>query len=115
MQQRELDKRIAFEERIVTRSARSGAPSEEAWVPVCNVWASVWDILPSQAERVGEGIALTRNEYDIEIAWGAPVTAQMRVKYRGRPLEIVSGPVEKGSKYRLVLRCTDWSSEGIAP
>ncbi len=115
MQQRELDKRIAFEERAVTKSAVYGTVSSETWAEVCEVWASVWDMLPSRAETIADGISQFRSGYDIEISWGAPVNSGMRVRYGDRYLKIVSGPSEKGVKQRLVLRCEEYSTTGIEP
>lgn len=115
MAERPLDKRIAFERRARSIDQKTKSVVSEGWATVCTVWASVWEMLPARAEREGEDISTARRVFDIEVRWGAPVDAQMRVRYGDLPLKIISGPTEKGRKHRLVLRCEAISTMGIEP
>lgn len=115
MAERPLDKRIRFEERSRTIDPVWKTVSGESWGEVCAVWASVWEVLPARAERMGESIDVSRRLFDIEVRYGAPINAEMRVRYGELAMKIVSGPTEKGRKHRLVLRCEVVSTEGVEP
>lgn len=115
MADRELDRRISFEARSRVIDPVWQSVAEETWVQVCEVFASVWEVLPSRAEQMGESIDVRRRVFDIEIRHGAPIDAGMRVRFGDLAMKIISGPTEKGRQWRLVLRAEVVSTEGINP
>ncbi len=112
---RPLDKRISFEVRSIVRSEAYGTVEDEDWTEAFSVFASVWEVLPGRSETVDGDMGQRRAQWDIEIRWGAAVTGDMRVNFGGRLLRIASGPTEKGRRDRLVLRCENYSAEGLEP
>jgi head-tail adaptor len=116
MAKRPLDQRISFEARTAEIDEENGAVEGEVWADVCGqVFASVWEVLPQRAERLGESISTSRRLFDIEVRWGAPINGQMRVRYGDDVMPIISGPTPKGRQDRLVLICELISTEGVKP
>jgi SPP1 family predicted phage head-tail adaptor len=107
-----FDRRIRFERKAPAGSFM-GAGSEN-WVEVATVWASVLDVLPSNAARVGETVTITRRPTRIRIRFREDITTDMRVIFRGRVLKIVAGPAELGFREGLEFMAEDYSTQGNA-
>jgi SPP1 family predicted phage head-tail adaptor len=109
-----LDRRITVERRTATKDPIYGT-SQAAWEPVATVWAQVTDVLPSKAEGVEGEIALQRRPARIRTRYRDDLTADMRIIYQGRTMEIVGGPAELGRKEGLEFVVEEISTQGDAP
>lgn len=72
-------------------------PQPGGWTPIADgeVWAEVWDTLPSRSESTADGIRLAADTVRVRIRYRADVTAAMRfVELTGmqRTLQIIAGP-----------------------
>ena len=67
---RPLDKRITFEARTTTVEETYGTVSGEDWTEVCSVFASVWELLPGRAEKLGLSFSTSSKLFDIEVRHG---------------------------------------------
>jgi len=109
-----LDRRIEFQRRQVTRDPSYGT-SQETWVPYVKVWEQVQDVLPSRAESLDESVSIQRRPARIRTRFRTDVTADMRIIYAGRILQIIAGPVELGRRDGLEMMAEELSTEGHAP
>lgn len=88
------------------------------WMPVCEEWIEVQDMLPSRAERVAEGIDLASRPCRIRMLYRDDITSAMRVRLDddgGRILRIVSGPAELGFREGMELVAEEVSTQGAVP
>lgn len=84
----------------------------KSWGEVATVFAQVLDMPPANEEALADGVDLRQRPCRIRIRWRADVTADMRVRYQGRVLEIVGGPAELGRRELLELLCQEVSTLG---
>jgi SPP1 family predicted phage head-tail adaptor len=109
-----LDRRIQFERPVTTRDPTYNT-SKTTWEPHVKVWAQVRDVLPSRAESVDENASLQQRPARIRMRFREDITADMRVIYQGRTMEIVSGPAELGRRDGLELVVQELSTRGEKP
>jgi SPP1 family predicted phage head-tail adaptor len=109
-----LDRRIQFERPVTTRDPTYNT-SKTTWEPHVKVWAQVRDVLPSRAESVDESISIQRRPARVRIRYREDITADMRVIYKGRVMEIISGPAELGRREGLEMMVEELSTHGDAP
>lgn len=109
-----FDRRITIEHRTVVKDPVYGT-NVSKWVPLIKVWAQVRDVLPSRAENIDQNVSLQRRPARVRIRYRDGITADMRIIYQGRTLEIVSGPVELGRKEALEMMVQELSTQGEAP
>nr|WP_086491265.1 phage head closure protein [Novosphingobium panipatense] len=109
-----LNRRIQFERPVTTRDPTYNT-SKTTWEPHAKVWAEVRDVLPSRAESVDESASLQQRPARIRMRYREDITPDMRVIYRGRTLEIVSGPAEIGRRDGLELIAQELSTRGEKP
>ncbi|MGH6746588.1 phage head closure protein [Novosphingobium sp.] len=109
-----LDRRIQFERPVTTREPPYNT-SKTTWEPHAKVWAQVRDVLPSRAESVDENASMQQRPARIRMRFREDITADMRVIYRGRVMEIVSGPAELGRREALELIVQELSTRGEKP
>ncbi|EQB09715.1 phage head closure protein [Novosphingobium lindaniclasticum] len=109
-----LDRRIQFEKPVTTRDPTYNT-SKTTWQPHVKVWAQVRDVLPSRAESVDENASMQQRPARIRMRYREDITADMRVVYRGRVMEIVSGPAELGRREGLELIVQELSTRGEKP
>lgn len=106
-------------ERPIADESFAGAGSGE-WEHVGDIWASVQDVLPSRAERLGEGINITsrparvRTRYrnGINASTDSGITSSMRFVMGDRIMQIVSGPAEVGFREELEFMVEEYSPAG---
>lgn len=110
-----LDRTIHIQERVAQQDAIYGTYAPGDWVHVCTLRADVQDMLPSRAERIAEGIDLSRRPCRVRTHWRAGITTAMRVIYGTRTLQIVSGPAELGRREGMEFICEEFTTEGEAP
>ena len=110
----DLDRRIQFQRPVITRDPTYNT-SKTTWEPHAKVWAQVRDVLPSRAESVDENASLQQRPSRIRMRFREDITADMRVIYRGRVMEIVSGPAELGRREGLELIVQELSTWGEKP
>lgn len=84
------------------------------WQPFADVAASVQDILPSRAERMAPGVNLATKPCIIRIRYLAGITADMRVRYGERTLQIIAGPSILGRNMGIELMAEEVSTQGEA-
>lgn len=109
-----LDTRIKILQRVETRDPDYNT-AENNWIVFAERWAQVSDMLPSRAERVQEGINLSRRPARIRLRWLAGVTAEMSVQIGLRILQIVSGPAMIGRREIIEIVAEEISSFGEEP
>lgn len=110
---RDLDRQITFQ-RKVPAEGFAGAGTDR-WEPVAeNVWAQVRDVLPSRAEKMTEGLSIANRPARIRMRYRDDITADMRIHYGARILQIVAGPVELGRRDGLEMMAEDYSTAGNA-
>lgn len=103
----DLDQRVTLQSKSVTRAGNG----EEvvSWVDVATVWAKVGQI------RGREFFAATQMQDAVDvrvnIRYRAGVTREMRLLWRGSPLDIVS-VIENGRKEWLELMCVSGVRNG---
>jgi len=111
------DTLITFQERTGTQDSGTGAWTYE-WEDVAGEpteWAEVQDILPSRAEDVADNIDMSRRPCRVRTLYRDDITAQMRITFDDRALQIVSGPVELGRRDGLEMICEEFSTQGEKP
>lgn len=107
-----LDKVITFV-RAVPSDDFDGAGSETIET-VATVRANVQDTLPSRAERMADVVNIAARPARIRCRFRDDITADMRIIYGSRTMEIVSGPAELGRREGLELMAQDYSTAGNA-
>lgn len=98
----------------------------ETWAPVATAWASVLDVLPSRAEKLGDGINMTTRPARVRMRYRTDVDGSMRFNI-GRPakdangnpiwiseriVQIVSGPAEVGFRQEVEFMVEEYSPAG---
>lgn len=114
MRGRQLDRQVTFQAKTVTTSSKFNAPKAGGWENYAeDLFANVQDVLPPKTEQLDQTINLTMRPARIRIRYRDDITSAMRVLYRGRTLEIVSGPVEVFDRGRwLEMIAQEYSSVG---
>lgn len=112
LQAGDLDRKITFE-RLAARSGR-GQAGQQTWEPVATVWAQVQDMLPSRGERVADGLSIQSRPARVRCYFRTDITADMRIVFEGRHLQIVAGPVELGRRDGLEMMAQEYSTAGGA-
>ena len=108
-----FDRRITLLQQMVVKDTVYNT-SQNRWIPVAHIWAQIQDMLPSRAERVAEGIALSRRPARLRIRWRSGITTDMRISYAGRMFQIVSGPAEIGRREVMEMMIEEISTVGEA-
>ena len=110
-----LNRRITLLSRHVMQESVFGTDTI-TWPPFAEVWADVEDILPSRAERISPGIDLASKPCLIRMRFLAGVTADMRIRYGTRILQIIGGPAvmrdDAGRVVGLELMAVEVSTQG---
>ena len=88
--------------------------NETAWPTIATVWAEVQDFLPSRSERVAEGINLARRPARIRMRYGVDLGSEMRLRVRGKLMQIVSGPAVLGDQQYLEIIAEESTTLGDA-
>lgn len=91
-------------------SAKYGS-STVTFSELATVWAEVRDMLPSRAERISEGLEITRRPCRVRMRWRDDVREDMRLRFRGRDLRIVA-LAEIGRREVLEVVAEQLSTEG---
>ncbi len=106
----DLDREITFQRKVPDDSF--GGAGKESWVPVATVWAQVRDVLPSRAERVGEGLSIANRPARIRMDYRDDITPDMRIIHGARVMQIVAGPAELGRRDAMEWMAEDYSTAG---
>ena len=114
IQAEKLDTEIVILRRTVAQEDVYGT-SDETWFDHDTVWADVQDMLPSRAERIGEGINIARRPCRIRLRWRDDITADMRIRIGSRELRIVTMPAELGRREGIELVAEELTTEGQEP
>lgn len=91
-------------------SAKYGS-STVTFSELATVWAEVRDMLPSRAERISEGLEISRRPCRVRMRWRADVRTDMRLRFRGADLRIVA-LAEIGRREVLEVVAEQLSTEG---
>lgn len=95
MRGRQLDRQVTFLHKVATRDPKFNSVKEGGWeVFAADLFANVQDTLPAKTEQLDQTINITLRPAKIRIRYRDDITSAMRVIYRGRTMEIVSGPAE---------------------
>lgn len=105
----QLDRRVSFESKQVTRDPASGAEVVQ-WVPVFTVWAQVLEAVTGNDEDQRVGVLVYSRPVRVRIVYRAGIDPTMRINYAGRLLQ-PTGVAEVGSRQYLELACREWSHE----
>lgn len=108
----DLDRRITFQRKVAAAGFMSAG--QEGWQNVATVWAQVQEQIPSRAERLAEGLVIARRPARIRIYYRDDLTADMRVLYRDRVLQLMAPPIELGHRFGLEMMAQDFSTGGGA-
>lgn len=120
-----LDTPISILARTTTKEGRYHT-RKSTWAVAANVLAEVQDSLPSRADRVADGISLTRRPARVRIHWRDDVGQENRIRIgpppadpeadNRREMRVVAGPAEYGGRRRyLELMVEEISTEGEEP
>ncbi|ABD25100.1 Phage head-tail adaptor, putative [Novosphingobium aromaticivorans DSM 12444] len=82
-----------------------------AWTEMVTVWGEVRDMLPSRAERIAEGLEISRRPCRVRIRHRGDVRTDMRLRFLGRTLRIVA-IAEVGRREVLEIAAEELSTEG---
>lgn len=104
LQPGELDRRIAIQQRSVTRDAYGG--EVVTWVTFATVWARRRDLAGRELVMAQEQQAPRTVEYAIR--YRAGVSPAMRV-VEGSRTSVINGVLEVGRREWMALQCTDYS------
>lgn len=111
-----MDREVQIRHRTRTQNVSDGSYSD-AWATLATVWAEVQDMLPSRAERIADGVDVSRRPCRVRMYWRDDVTMQMQFRVLGRStgeadrdLRIIAGPAELGFRDRM-----EFMAEQIAP
>ena len=85
---RRLDQRITFQTKRQTRNAAGGTII--TWVDFATVWAAVDAVRAN--ERYNSEQELSGNEYTVWIRWRGDLNSNMRILWKGLPLDIKGIP-----------------------
>jgi head-tail adaptor len=111
LQSGDLDRLIRFERPAAGDDGFMSA-GQRGWERVATVWAQVVDVLPSRGERAAEGVTIASRPARIRIRFRPDITADMRIIFGSRTMQIVAGPVELGRRSGLELMAQDYSTAG---
>ena len=104
-----LRDRITFQRKVADTSFTSAG--KESWEPVAtNIPAEVQDVLPSRGERLSEGMVTATRPARITIRYRADITADMRIIFGTRTLEIIGGPAVLGNRDGIELMAADYAT-----
>lgn len=107
MQAGELDERVTFQEKTVTRDTLGG--EEEVWVPRGTVWAKVNGISGYRAHVADQ--VKEPSTVEVTIRLGLPVTRLWRGLWRGQTLNIQN--IDRlPDRTGLLLTCTEGMNDG---
>ena len=107
------DTLVTIEHRVETQNTTFGSYSY-TWSTLGTEWAEVQDILPSRSESVATVVNMQRRPCRVRMLYRDDVTSAMRLKFDGRTVQIIGGPVELGRRDGLEMVCEDWSTQGEA-
>ena len=107
----DLDRRIRFERKPASSDDPMDA-GEQEWEPLATVWAQVQDMLPSRGERLSDGMILALRPSRVRIRYRADISADMRVIYGSRVMQIITPPIELGRREGLEFMAQDYSTAG---
>lgn len=113
MQAGHLDRTIRFE-RQAEAADDSFSAGQDAWVTVVTVRAQVQDVMPSRAERAGEAVKIANRPARVRIRWRSDITADMRIVYGSRIMQLLGPPAELGRRQWLEMMAEDYSTAGNA-
>lgn len=105
-----LDRTITFQ-RQVAADGFDGAGSG-LWVNVATVQAEIEDILPSRSERMADVVSIASRPARIRIRFRTDLSADMRILYGARKMEIMAGPAEIGRRAGLEVIAQDYTTHG---
>jgi len=107
-----LDRTITIQ-RPVADTSFDGSGSG-TWEDVATVRANVKDMTIARAERMAEVVNIASRPATILIRHRDGITADMRIIYGDRVMQIISGPAEIGRREALQMTAQDYSSSGNA-
>jgi SPP1 family predicted phage head-tail adaptor len=105
-----LDRRITFQRKVADESFAGAGTA--TWQPVATIWAEVRDVLPSRGERIADGLSIENRPARIRTRFRTDITADMRIIYGARVMQIIAGPVELGRRDGLEMMAEDYSTAG---
>jgi SPP1 family predicted phage head-tail adaptor len=107
-----LDRTITFQRPIADTSF--DGPGSGTWEDVATVRANVKDMTVARAERMAEVVSIASRPATVLIRYRDGITADMRILYGDRVMQIVAPPAELGRREALQIMTQDYSSSGNA-
>ena len=108
-----LDRQVTIEHKVSTPDPDYGT-EVITWTKLATVWANVQDALPSTAESVVQGLAVSKRQTRIRMRYRTDIDSSMRVIVHGpvdRLMQIVGGPAEIGQRLEgIEIMCEQFSS-----
>ena len=109
----DLDRRIVLMTRTQGKND-SGRPII-IWAEGDTIWAQVQDMLPSRGERIADGINVASRPARVRVRYRDDITADMRIRYGERVLEIVGEVAELGRREGLEFMAEEVKPQGDEP
>lgn len=101
----ELNRRITIEKK--TRAADGGGGSNSTWSTFATVWARVKPM--GGREIISADGKSHRLTHKVTVRFRTDITTDMRVKYNGAVMDILSSQDEDDARRWLVLNCEEGS------
>ena len=105
-----LKRRITFQRK--NPSTDFDGAGSESWTDVATVAAEVEDVLPSRGEKSNGVVNVERRPARIRVRFRKDITADMRIIFGTRVMQITAGPAELGWRNGLELMAEDYSTQG---
>ena len=103
----DLDQRVQLEHRI--SSPDGGGGYETSWSPIGSIWAKVEPLGASESLIAQQSESVVR--YQVWVRWRPDLSADMRLIWRGKTLDIV-GVADAGPRVETVrLDCSTGAGE----
>ena len=109
----DLDRRIVLMTRTQGKNA-SGRLTPTVWAEGDEIWAQVRD-MPARGEQIADGINVASRPARIRVRYRDDITADMRIRYGDRVLEIVGEVAELGRAEGLEFMAEEVKPKGEEP
>lgn len=108
----DLDCQITFQQRARPAKHDPESAGEAPWADLATCWAQVQEMLPSHGERLADGLVIALRPARIRLRYRPDITADMRIIYGARTLQIMAPPIELGRREGLEMMAQDFSTTG---
>ena len=103
----ELDRRVTFQARTLTKDATYGAPVE-SFADLATVWCKVLETTEPGEQTAKDGQGTSMRRLELGIRWRADVRTEMRARLDDGSLLQITGAAMLGRRQWLQISCTEW-------